>query len=243
MDTVYSPTEQVGEYTVLRILGEGRYGICYLVSKDNKQYILKQLKRNMLKKIGHKANYEPEILKTLNHKRIPKFIEKLEYDKFLGYILELKEGKTLEEIIFIDNYVFSKEEIFNIAIQLIDILKYLHGKGIVHRDIRVPNVLYNLGEIHLVDFGLARWVNEDRYVETVDFSYFGDFLLHLLYTAYNVENEQEKPWYEELDLPKEEMIFLKRLLGMEEVYKDINQVENELLKIKQNIKNKKDLII
>lgn len=233
-DKVYLPTQQIGDYTVQRVLGEGRYGICYLVSKDKKRYILKQLKRGMLKKIGAKVKYEEEILKSINHECIPKFIKKIELNEFGAYILEFKQGKTFEEIIFEDNYIFKRDEIYNIGIQLINILKYLHHSGIVHRDIRVPNVLYNQEKVYLVDFGLARWIDNKRYAEDIDFSYLGDFLLHLYYTSFEVKDKKEKVWYEELDLPKDEEIFLKRLMGIDKKYNNISEVEEEFLLLANN---------
>jgi serine/threonine-protein kinase len=231
-DKIYSPYQKIDEYTVLEILGEGRYGICYLVHKDEKRYIIKQFKKGMLKKIGYKAKFEEEILRAIQHDSIPKFIRRIEYDEFLGCLLEFKEGKTFENIIFKDNYVFEREEIYSVAMQLINILKYLHSEGVVHRDIRVPNTIYKQGKVYLVDFGLSRWINKKRYTVDVDFSYFGDFLIHLYYTSFEVKDNKEKPWYNELDLSKEELVFLKRLLGIEEKYKNINEVEKDFLSLR-----------
>ncbi|AWI05150.1 protein kinase family protein [Clostridium drakei] len=228
-DKIYLPGEQIDKYTIVKIIGEGRYGICYLVSNNNKNYILKQLKKEMLKKIGKKVCFEEEILSSVNHNCIPRFIEKIEKDKFSGYILEFKEGKTFEEIIFKDDYIFRRKEIYKICFQLISILKYLHSMGIVHRDIRVPNTLYNNGKVYLLDFGLARWINDERYTIDEDFSYLGDFLLHLYYTSFEIVNKKSKPWYDELNLYKEELMFLKRLMGIEKKYKSLDELEHDFL--------------
>jgi Protein kinase domain. len=72
--------EHISEYTIEIIIGEGRFGICYRVLQGEKPYILKQLKRGMLKKAGEKAQFEEEILVNLHHKSIPRFIKKIEYD-------------------------------------------------------------------------------------------------------------------------------------------------------------------
>lgn len=233
-DKVYSPGEQIYEYIVLKILGEGRFGICYLVEKDNRQYILKQLKIKMLEKIGSKVVYEEDILNSISHPCIPKFIKTVQFEKFFGYILEYKEGKTFEDIICEDEYIFKREEIYNICGQLINILKYLHGQGIVHRDIRIPNTIYHEGKAYLVDFGLSRWINDERYTADVDFSYLGDFLLHLYYTSFQCKTFRGKPWYKELDLFSVEMNFLKRLLGIEKIYTNIEEVEKDFLLLKSN---------
>ncbi|MCX7745873.1 MAG: protein kinase family protein [Clostridia bacterium] len=226
-DKIFSPDQKIDEYVITRLLGEGRYGICYLVSNGDKQFIFKQLKREMLKKTKAKAAYEWDILSRIQHERIPKFVKKVENDKFYGYVLEFIEGRTFEEIIFEKNYVFGKKEILSVLRQLIDIIKYLHSVGVVHRDIRVPNAIYHEGKVFLVDFGLARWMNHERYRQDVDFSYLGDFLIHLYYTSYETKGEKEKPWYEELNLTRHEMTFLKRLMGIEARYEKIKEVEDD----------------
>ncbi|OPX85332.1 MAG: Serine/threonine-protein kinase PrkC [Pelotomaculum sp. PtaB.Bin104] len=250
-DRILSPDRQISRYTIDKIIGEGRYGICYLVHDGQKQYILKQLKRGMLKKSKAKAGYEEEILMSTQHERIPRFIEKISGRDFYGYVLEYKAGKTLEEVICDEGYVFTPEEIYRIGLQVIDIMKYLHGKNIVHRDIRVPNTLYDNGQLYLLDFGLARWVDRDRYTVDVDFSYFGDFLLHLHYTAFELEDgtskagifqygvkyfrqlfskrksDKKKVWHEELDLSPQATMFLKRLMGLAQRYKNIDEVEKD----------------
>jgi len=229
-DKVYLPNQKIGKYTVLKVIGEGRYGICYLVCDIKRQYILKQLKRGMLKRSWTKVGYEEKILTSVKHECIPGFIKKIEHEKFYGYVLEYKKGVTIEELIFAENHVFGRKEIYRIGMQIINILKYLHERNIVHRDIRVPNTLYDGNKVSLIDFGLARWINQKRYTVDVDFSYLGDFLLHLYYTSFEPKDNKKKAWYEELDLRHDEVLFLKRLMGIEERYKSIQDVEQDFIK-------------
>lgn len=228
-DRVYSPHERIGEYTLIKVIGEGRYGICYLVSKDDKKFILKQLKNRMVRKVGIDTIFEEQILGSIKHPSIPRLITRISMEEFNGYILEYKEGKTFEEMIYQDKHIFEREEIYSIGLQLIQILRYLHDKRVVHRDIRVPNTLYNEGKICLVDFGLARWVDGDTYKTDVDFSFLGDFLLHLYYTSYRVINWKKGPWFEELKLTSKETVLLKRLMGIENRYGSIYEVEHDYL--------------
>ncbi|WP_298200005.1 protein kinase family protein [Desulfosporosinus sp.] len=223
------PSNRIAEYTVEKIIGEGRYGICYQVSYGQKTYIVKQLKRGMLKKAGAKARFEEEILKSLQHESVPRFIKKIEREDFCGYVLEFKEGRTFEDIIYLDKRVFEREEIYRVGSQLVGILKYLHSKGIVHRDIRVPNTLYDGQKVNLLDFGLARWFNNEKYRADMDFAFLGDFLLHLYYSSFDFKGYKKRPWYYELKLGQKELLFLKRLMGVEQRYKSILEVEHEFL--------------
>jgi serine/threonine protein kinase len=225
-DKKYLSGQKIENYIIEKIIGQGRYGICYLVKDEyDEYYILKQLKKDMLKKIGYKVQHEEEILKILNHISIPKFIEKIETEKFTGYVLEYKNGKTFEELIFKENIKFERNEIYKIASKLMDVVIYLQKKDVVHRDIRVPNTVYDGINVYLLDFGLARKANNERYKKNVDFSFYGDFLLHLFYTTYEPKDNKKRSWFEELELYEVELKFLKRLMGIDESFCDIGEIE------------------
>ncbi|MCO5385247.1 protein kinase family protein [Desulfosporosinus sp.] len=229
-DKQYWQSEQIADYTIEKTIGEGRFGICYLVSDGQKSYILKQLKRGMLKKAGVKSRFEEEILRSLQHESVPRFIKKIEREDFNGYVLEFKEGRTFEDIIYLDKHVFEREEIYRVGRQVVEILKYLHSKSIVHRDIRVPNTLYDCQKVNLVDFGLARWINNEKYRADMDFAFLGDFLLHLYYSSFEFKGGKKRPWYDELQLHQKERLFLKRLMGVDQRYTSILEVEHEFYK-------------
>ena len=228
-DKTYLPSQKIDDYTIVQKIGEGRYGICYQVSNHSNQYILKQLKRGMLKKAGEKASFEEQTLMKLQHEGLPCFIKKIVLKNFYGYVLEYKPGRTLEDIIYLDHHRFEKAEIYQIAVQLIDIIKYLHSQGIVHRDIRIPNILYEDAKIYLIDFGLARFVNNKKYKEDIDFAFLGDLILHLYYSAFDSPKAKSRPWYEELSLAPKELMFLKKLMGIEERYNSISALQNDFL--------------
>ena len=139
-------------------------------------------------------------------------------------------------MLFKYNHVFSHEEFVSIGIKLISIIRYLHNNGVVHRDIRLPNVLTDNGEVYLIDFGLARYGDNNQYPYNVDFLYLGDFLL---YSSYQVKEKQKKLlWYEELTLSWGQKLFLKRLLGLEMVYDDIDNIEKDYIQVfKDNSSN------
>lgn len=228
---VYMPGYLLGEYSIIRLIGEGRFGMCYVVSLDSKQYVLKEIKPKSIKKSGNKIIFEEEILSYIDHPSIPKIVDTIKNDKIYAYILEYKKGKTIEDMLFGDKYVFTPSEIYKVGIKLIDIMKYLHERNIVHRDIRVPNVIVDKGEVYLIDFGLARLINGERYTPSVDFSYFGHLLLHLYYSSFKKTNEKSEPWYNELDLSLSELNFLKKLLGLNEKYRSIYDVERDFLEL------------
>ena len=181
MDRYYRKQEKVNEYSIIKIIGEGRYGIAYLAENASKEkVVIKQLKKKMLKDTRKKLFYERKILKSLDNPEFPKFIGNFR-DKYReGYILEYIEGKTFHQMLDYDGVVFTKEEIYSIAEEIIAIYEKLHNLNIVHRDIRTPNViLRENNKVALIDFGLARFKDDKKYDEKLDYWFLGDFLIHL----------------------------------------------------------------
>lgn len=233
MDKHYEQGEQINNYTIIKIIGEGRYGIVYLAQdNDLNKVVIKQLKEDMLQKYPKKVFYEENIMKNLNYPQFPKLISTFKNNNIQGYIMEYIEGNNFEDLVVRYEYEFSRKEIYTIANQLISIMKILHENNIVHRDIRIPNVIVKKnGELVLIDFGLARYIDNERYLKEIDYWYLSDFLIHLYYTSYYSDSdpdEEEKPWFEELDLNQYERTFLKKLMGMEGEYNNIEEIENDL---------------
>ncbi|WP_026255068.1 protein kinase domain-containing protein [Terrisporobacter glycolicus] len=238
MDKYYTPGEKIKDYTIIKIIGEGRYGITYLCEKNtNEKYVIKQLKKDMMKKSKEKLFYEEEIMKSLDDKKFPNFIDKFDYDDTKFYVIEFIEGKDFYELLSFDEYEFTKNEIYDIAEKILKIIITLQEKKIVHRDIRISNVIMNeKKDLVLIDFGLARYIDKDKYKKEIDYWYMADFLIHLYYSSYDDEKLklEDKPWYEELDLKNDELIFLKRLMGMEKSYENTDEIMRDLFIIKNS---------
>ncbi len=233
-DKYYEENNQIAGYTIKEMLGEGQYGIVYLaVDKDNKKYVIKQLKKKISKKNSNKLFYEEMTLKRLHHTYFPKFKANYKDDYSEGYILEYIEGEVFEDILREKGYQFKREEIYGICEELLDITEILHKHNIVHRDIRLPNVIRKENkELSLIDFGLARIMDTERYTQDIDYWYIGDFLIHLYYTTYEKTSKLERPWYKELDLNKQEKELLLRLMGIEKIYHSIPEIKQQLNEIR-----------
>jgi serine/threonine-protein kinase len=129
-------------------------------------------------------------------------------------------------MLFKGKHKFASKEIYHIGSKLIAIVQYLHEHGVVHRDVRTPNVLLDQDEVYLIDFGLARWAEPGKYPYDLDFSFLGDVLLYLLYSTYEAPAKRKKaPWYKELMLTDIQKLFLKRLLGLKPAYRDIHEIQ------------------
>ena len=164
------------------------------------------------------------------------------------------DGDTLEDLIFEHGMKYEEAECLHIALQLLELVRYLHEQGYVHLDLRIPNVLFKDGRIHLIDFGLARRIGEPPPLrqpvrkkfprgssssvqykeskESEDLRDIGHFMLFMLYSAYDPDDDpsavEERSWQEELQLSEEVREMIKRLMQLSSPYSDSLQFMNEL---------------
>lgn len=230
--------DTIKQYTLIKKLGEGRYGMVYLGSHLDKKVIIKQLKREAFLQSPEKIRFEIETLKAiadLKDPRFPIYKGKFKLEYVRGFILDYKEGDTLEHIINYKKVKYTKPEILNFTFQILDMLEILHSKNIVHKDIRIPNLILNNGQLSLIDFGLARFMDNKKYTVELDFWYLGDFIIHLLYDLYDKKDKSlfDKPWYKQLNLSDKELFFLKRLMRINRrchpKYESVNEIRKDLL--------------
>ncbi|AFZ58541.1 serine/threonine protein kinase [Anabaena cylindrica FACHB-243] len=104
---------------------------------------------------------EAQILKQLNHDRIPQYIDYFCIDDrnlWFGLVQEYIPGKSLKEKL-VDGNRFSEKQTLKIANQILKILIYLHdlNPGVLHRDIKPSNLIWGEdNQIYLVDFGAVQ---------------------------------------------------------------------------------------
>ncbi len=107
-------------------------------------------------------NFEREanLLATLNHPSIPRIYDYFTEDDRSYLVLEFIHGKDLEAIINDTNGFLSEEQVLGWAIELCDVLSFLHAHRpdpIIFRDMKPSNIMINsAGDVILVDFGIAR---------------------------------------------------------------------------------------
>ncbi|AET39021.1 putative protein kinase YPK3 Ecym_3547 [Eremothecium cymbalariae DBVPG len=177
--TKHAP-RKLEDFKPIRVLGKGAYGKVLLVKDQltNKLYAIKQLKKaeilitqqegideyadedntinTTIKKRVERTFAERSILSQLEHPNIVKLFYSF-HDHHRLYLLlqyipggelfyHLKEQGTLDET-----------TVAFYAAELSCALKFLHGKGIVYRDLKPENCLLNeRGHLVLTDFGLSK---------------------------------------------------------------------------------------
>ncbi|RDE31329.1 serine/threonine protein kinase [Parageobacillus thermoglucosidasius] len=224
-------------YRIVEELGMGSYGIAYLANdlQTGRNVVVKQgrTRRNIS---GALFQREAAILRRLQHPQIPKWYDTFVEEGIPHLVMEYKEGDTVETLIFDKGHTYTEHQSFCLLRDVLEVVAYIHAKGVVHRDLRIPNILLCDGTVFIIDFGLARFFGEpiphlETYVlekqlrrETSaksDFYALGHFTLFLLYSSYEPVTKEEKSWEEELPLSAEARCILRKMLQIDRPYDNI----------------------
>ena len=155
--------ESIGHIRLVDVLGQGGMGTVY-VGEDER------LQRKVAVKAIHgdhrlhreaKARFrrEARILSQMNHRNICAVHEFIEDEGSDFLVLELVPGRSLRAAM---KTQLSQRQKLSIAEQLIEVLVAVHGMGVIHRDLKPENIMVKPdGEIAVLDFGLARSVDEE----------------------------------------------------------------------------------
>ena len=144
----------------------------YFNEENGKIYAVKEINIERLSKrvkdVSQKLTTEIELLSNLNHKNIVKYYGVFLEDNNLNIIFEYCIGGSLSSLLNIFKN-FNENIIRKYTKQILDGLKYLHDKGIIHRDIKCANILVNRdGICKLSDFGGAK-ILKDNYNDNKNF--------------------------------------------------------------------------
>ena len=151
------------DFEILQILGKGSYGFVAKIRslKNKKIYAMKQID---LSKVGTEkekqlCKQEISLLDQLNHPNINKYYKTIIKNDCLYIIMEFMDNGDISGFINAHKK-FKKpvreEEVWNILLQSMNALSYIHKKKIIHRDIKPANLfMTNDKIIKIGDFGVS----------------------------------------------------------------------------------------
>ncbi len=151
---------RLGKWAIFKELGRGGMGHVYLAQEEltGRQAALKVLAAELAQEVGFLHRFQREItaLSQLDHPGIVRFFESGFEDGHYFYAMEYIEGQSLDEILLAQGPL-PWAEVLDIAVQICPALRHVHDHGIIHRDIKPPNIMRTPeGVIKLTDFGIAK---------------------------------------------------------------------------------------
>ena len=158
-----SPGQEVGGFTIQRLIGRGGMGEVYLAlrtSDDFEQRVALKLLRAEVADRGDAFMRERRLLARLEHPGIARLIDAgIAPDGRPYMAMEYVDGVPIDQ--YCRDHKADLETRLNQFRAVCDAVSYAHGKLIVHRDIKPSNVMIDQdGKVRLLDFGIAKLLGE-----------------------------------------------------------------------------------
>ena len=225
--------DELQKYKFDKKIGTGDFSNVYLATQTDtgEKYVIKTIDKSLLcdKRFKKYINNEIFILNHIKHENIIKLFEFKSNMNNLYLIFENCNGSDLKSCLskYIDKYnkPFSEEIVQYIMRQIISGFVYLHGRQIIHRDIRLENILVkfkseedknNLNmlktDIKISDFGFSRYLKGD----TLAKSLLGDVVTmdpKILKKIARIENDTDFGYDQKADIWSLGIITYELLVG------------------------------
>ncbi|KAL0578727.1 mitogen-activated protein kinase kinase kinase [Marasmius crinis-equi] len=147
------------------LIGQGSYGRVYLALNATTGEIIavKQVEvtkthsdRRRQTDVAQALRLEKNTLKHLDHTHIVRFLGYEENSKCLSIFMEYVSGGTIRSCLT-RHGAFEHETTKHFMTQILEGLSYLHGRGVIHRDLKGDNILVETsGVCKISDFGISK---------------------------------------------------------------------------------------
>ncbi|MBS0180302.1 MAG: serine/threonine protein kinase [Nitrospira sp.] len=165
-----SPPAQLGRYHVVKELGRGAMGLVYLGKDPTIQRFvaIKTMRLDdidsaeELKDFRDRFFREAESTGRLSHPNIVTVYDAGEQDGLAYIAMEYLEG-TLLSCYCQKSTLLPSKHVLHIVAAVADALDYAHGQGVIHRDVKPPNImLLKQRVVKVMDFGIAKMATASK---------------------------------------------------------------------------------
>ncbi|KAF9926831.1 hypothetical protein FBU30_003653 [Linnemannia zychae] len=148
-----------GPYLLLQTLGEGEFAKVKLGmhAETGEEVAIKLIRRQSVDNTPriNKIGREISVLRTIRHPNIISLFDVIETERYIGIVIEYASGGELFDHILAHRYL-KERDACRLFAQLMSGVHYLHSKQIVHRDLKLENLLLDRNRnIMITDFGFA----------------------------------------------------------------------------------------
>ena len=178
---------ELDQYRLIRFLGKGTFGEVYLTQKEgsNNYYATKRMEKKLVDDPRYNKYFKNEItlLGKLFHENIIRLEDLKATVNHYYIIMEYCNGGSLNQCLnrYKEMYhrPFTEEIVQYIMRQVISAVKYIHSQRIIHRDLKLDNILvifynpndYNTvnmlkAKVKIIDFGFASSKDENEMYTT-----------------------------------------------------------------------------
>ncbi|MEZ4830249.1 MAG: serine/threonine-protein kinase [Bacteroidia bacterium] len=167
------PGDQFDNYHIQAEIGRGGMAVVYLAERIGEGFsqkvAIKVMKRGIdTDQVVARFHQERKLIASIQHPNIARMIDGGSTPMGLPYfVMEHITGEPLIDYINRANpSIYDRVRLF---LSIADAVAHAHGRLILHRDLKPANILVdNRGEIKLLDFGIARLLNEETLHLTQD---------------------------------------------------------------------------
>ncbi len=148
---------------ITRMIGQGAYGSVYEAILGGKSVAVKIISgQNMDQENLERFKKEAKSLVQVKHHNVINLIDVGNQEENYFIIMEFFEGDPLEEHIYGKQHLTVPETV-SIVKQIAQGMQVVHNEGIIHRDLKASNILYNKEHdwVKIIDFGIARNTNQE----------------------------------------------------------------------------------
>jgi serine/threonine-protein kinase len=160
--------QTLGTVSLLQKIGEGSMGVVYrgFQTTLSRPVAVKVVFRDRLNKLFTQDRFrqEAEVVANLFHPNVVTIFELGEHPDFLYFVMQLVDGVSLSAWLkqkkkhpIPRKRLPGMDELILVARQVLEVLAYAHGEGVIHRDIKPENIMWveRQRKVMVADFGLA----------------------------------------------------------------------------------------